>query len=82
MKVVYLACSCWRDLKNKNYFECRFNLLTFSGTWDLLIEVVAALQNVEGGVRRQWLIDAVAISCVATYPSTVGARLNFLQLLT
>ncbi|XP_024029477.1 protein RST1 isoform X2 [Morus notabilis] len=50
----------------------------FQGTWDLLIEVVAALQNVEGGVRRQWLIDAVEISCVATYPSTA---LQFLGLL-
>ncbi|KAA8530205.1 hypothetical protein F0562_004914 [Nyssa sinensis] len=48
------------------------------GFWDVLVEVVAALQHVEGSVKRQWLVDAVEISCVTNYPSTV---LQFLGLL-
>ena len=46
----------------------------FAGVWDVLIEVVAALQHAEGSVRRQWVVDAVEISCVSSYPSTVGTR--------
>lgn len=42
----------------------------------MLVEVVAALQHAEGSVKRQWLVDAVEISCVSSYPSTVGARCN------
>lgn len=39
----------------------------------MLVEVVAALQYAaEGSVKRQWLVDAVEISCVSSYPSTVG----------
>ncbi|PON84247.1 Armadillo-type fold containing protein [Trema orientale] len=49
------------------------------GIWDVLTEVVAALQNEEGSVKRQWLIDAVEISCVSGYPSTA---LQFLGLLS
>ncbi|KAL6960558.1 hypothetical protein U1Q18_038321 [Sarracenia purpurea var. burkii] len=48
------------------------------GIWDVLIEVVAALQNVEGSIKKQWLVDAVEVSCVTSYPSTV---LQFLGLL-
>lgn len=62
-------------------FKCCNELLIFSGIWDVLVEVVAALQNVEGSVKRQWLIDAVEISCVSSYPSTVGTRVDFLPFL-
>ncbi|XP_050223482.1 protein RST1 isoform X2 [Mercurialis annua] len=49
------------------------------GIWNVLVEVVAALQHAEGSVRRQWLLDAVEISCVSIYPSTA---LRFLGLLS
>ncbi|EOA23150.1 hypothetical protein CARUB_v10016560mg [Capsella rubella] len=41
-----------------------------SDIWDVLIEIVAALHHAEGGIKRQWLIDAVEISCVSSHPST------------
>ncbi|KAJ4900986.1 Protein RST1 [Raphanus sativus] len=40
-----------------------------SDIWDVHVEVVAALHQAEGGIKRQWLIDAVEISCVSSYPS-------------
>ncbi|CBI34876.3 unnamed protein product, partial [Vitis vinifera] len=49
------------------------------GIWDVLIEVVAALQHAEGIVKRQWLVDTVEISCITNYPSTA---LQFLGLLS
>ncbi|OIW08937.1 hypothetical protein TanjilG_05913 [Lupinus angustifolius] len=49
------------------------------GLWDVLVEVVAALHHAEGSVKRQWLIDAVEISCVSAVPSTA---LQFLGLLS
>lgn len=39
--------------------------------WDAHIEIVAALHHAEGGIKRQWLLDAVEISCVSSYPSNV-----------
>ncbi|KAK4282352.1 hypothetical protein QN277_013739 [Acacia crassicarpa] len=49
------------------------------GHWDVLIEVVAALHHAEGSIKRQWLVDAVEISCVSPYPSKV---LQFIGLLS
>ncbi|XP_022750551.1 protein RST1 isoform X3 [Durio zibethinus] len=49
------------------------------GTWGVLLEVVATLQHSEGNVKRQWLVDAVEISCVSSYPTTA---LQFLGLLS
>ncbi|XP_027358768.1 protein RST1 [Abrus precatorius] len=49
------------------------------GLWDILFEVVAALYHAEGSIKRQWLIDAVEISCVSSFPSTA---LQFLGLLS
>ncbi|KAK7266047.1 hypothetical protein RIF29_18686 [Crotalaria pallida] len=49
------------------------------GLWDILVEVVAALHHAEGSVKRQWLMDAVEISCVSSFPSTA---LQFLGLLS
>ncbi|CAN1347176.1 Protein RST1 [Linum perenne] len=49
------------------------------GVWNVLVEVVAALQRGEGSTKRQWLIDAVEISCVSTHPSTA---LRFVGLLS
>lgn len=46
--------------------------LQFADVWDVLVEVVAALQLAEGNVKRQWLVDTVEISCVSVHPSTVG----------
>ncbi|XP_038703770.1 protein RST1 isoform X2 [Tripterygium wilfordii] len=40
------------------------------GMWDVLVEIVAALQLAEGSVKRQWLVDVVEISCVSSYPTT------------
>ena len=45
--------------------------LIFAGLWDILFEVVAALYRAEGSIKKQWLIDAVEISCVFSFPSTV-----------
>lgn len=42
----------------------------------MLLEVVATLQHSEGNVKRQWLVDAVEISCVSSYPSTVSTYLQ------
>ncbi|KAL5864319.1 hypothetical protein ACOSQ3_001833 [Xanthoceras sorbifolium] len=49
------------------------------GIWDVLVEVVAALQQTDTSVKRQWVVDAVEISCVSCYPST---SLQFLGLLS
>ncbi|VVA17769.1 PREDICTED: RST1 [Prunus dulcis] len=46
-----------------------------NGMW----EVVAALQHADGSVKRQWLVDAVEISRVSSYPSMA---LQFLGLLS
>ncbi|XP_024006795.1 protein RST1 isoform X2 [Eutrema salsugineum] len=40
-----------------------------SDIWDVHIEIIGALHHAEGGIKRQWLIDAVEISCVSSYPS-------------
>lgn len=40
----------------------------------MLIEVVAALQHAEESVKRQWVVDAVEVSCISSYPSTVGTK--------
>ncbi|KAG7985679.1 hypothetical protein I3843_03G038900 [Carya illinoinensis] len=48
------------------------------GIWDVLIEVVAALQHAEESVKRQWVVDAVEVSCISSYPST---PIQFLGLL-
>ncbi|XP_043707046.1 protein RST1 isoform X3 [Telopea speciosissima] len=49
------------------------------GIWDVLVEVAAALQYADGGIKRQWLIDVVEISCITKYPFTA---LQFLGLLS
>lgn len=62
-----------------------FELYIFAGMWDALVDVVAALQHADGSVKRQWLVDAVEISCVSSYPSMVGdntfCRVNGIPLL-
>ncbi|XP_012568053.1 protein RST1 isoform X2 [Cicer arietinum] len=49
------------------------------GQWDVLSEVVSALYHAEISFKRQWLIDALEISCVSSFPSTA---LQFLGLLS
>ena len=41
----------------------------------MFIEVVAALQNAEGSVKRQWLVDSIEISSITNYPSMVCTNL-------
>ncbi|XP_074292978.1 protein RST1-like isoform X1 [Silene latifolia] len=60
--------------KLKSYMMCTKS----EDMWDVLVEVVAALQNTEGA-RRQWLIDILEISCITKYPSTA---LHFIGLLS
>lgn len=49
-----------------------YHVVFGTGTWDVLIEVVAAMQHAEGIVKREWLVGAVEISCVSRYPSLVS----------
>ncbi|KAI5442301.1 hypothetical protein KIW84_011391 [Lathyrus oleraceus] len=49
------------------------------GIWDVLLEVAAVLYHAEIGFKRQWLIDALEISCVSSFPSTA---LQFIGLLS
>jgi hypothetical protein len=48
------------------------------GIWDILVEISATLQHAEGSVKRQWVVDAVEISCVTSYPCSA---IQFLGLL-
>ncbi|PKA49872.1 hypothetical protein AXF42_Ash004414 [Apostasia shenzhenica] len=47
--------------------------------WSVLVEVVAALSMAEINTRRQWLLDALEISCITEYPSTA---MRFIGLLS
>ncbi|CAI8586069.1 unnamed protein product [Vicia faba] len=49
------------------------------GIWDVLLEVAAVLYHAEIGFKRQWLIDALEISCVTSFPSQA---LQFIGLLS
>ncbi|KAM3286727.1 protein RST1 isoform X1 [Capsicum chacoense] len=46
--------------------------------WDALTEVSVTVQHAEGNAKRQWLIEALEISCVTRFPSTA---LQFVGLL-
>ncbi|PHT57117.1 hypothetical protein CQW23_05603 [Capsicum baccatum] len=46
--------------------------------WDALTEVSITVQHAEGNAKRQWLIEALEISCVTRFPSTA---LQFVGLL-
>lgn len=40
--------------------------------WSVLVEVVAAIYSTtENSVKRQWLLDALDVGCVAEHPLTV-----------
>ncbi|CAH9123168.1 unnamed protein product [Cuscuta epithymum] len=47
--------------------------------WDALLGVIEALQYADGGVKRQWLVNALQISRVSKFPSTA---LRFIGLLS
>lgn len=49
-------------------------LYKIAGVWDVLVELVMALQHAEGSVKSQWLVDAAEISCVTSYPTTVSTN--------
>lgn len=49
------------------------------GMWKLFVEVTAVLQDAEGSVKRQWIVNVLEISCITKYPSTA---LQFLGLLS
>lgn len=36
------------------------------------MEVAAAITNEADNVKRQWLLDALEMSCMSEYPSTVS----------
>ena len=59
------------SLLSRKCFTYQISILILPGLWDILFEVVAALYHAEGSVKKQWLIDAVEISCVSSFPSTV-----------
>lgn len=40
--------------------------------WSCLLEVAAAITNEADNVKRQWLLDALEMSCMSEYPSTVS----------
>ncbi|KAG2586760.1 hypothetical protein PVAP13_5NG075481 [Panicum virgatum] len=46
--------------------------------WSVLVEIAAAINSDENGIKRQWLLDALEIGCVTAHPSTV---LRFVGLL-
>lgn len=46
--------------------------------WDALTEISTTVQHAEGNAKRQWLIEALEISCVTRFPSTA---LQFVGLL-
>ncbi|XP_019185386.1 PREDICTED: protein RST1 isoform X4 [Ipomoea nil] len=46
--------------------------------WDALLEVTETLHYADGSVKRQWLVNAMEISCVSKFPSTA---LQFIGLL-
>ncbi|WOL02957.1 protein RST1 isoform X1 [Canna indica] len=67
-KLVGIGCLTISDLAElKSHI---LNEKTEGVRWSMLIEVVAALLTAEGRVKRQWLLDAVEISCISEYPST------------
>lgn len=39
--------------------------------WTILVELAGVIGHEEDSIKRQWLIDAVDISIVSEYPSTV-----------
>lgn len=65
-------------VQSKIMIQLKFSSLL--DIWDVLIEIVAALHHAEGGIKRQWLIDAVEISCVSSHPSTVSLNVNILSI--
>uniref|UniRef100_A0A803MT51 DUF3730 domain-containing protein n=1 Tax=Chenopodium quinoa TaxID=63459 RepID=A0A803MT51_CHEQI len=49
------------------------------GMWKLFVEITAVLQDVEGSIKRQWVVSVLEISCITKYPSTA---LQFLGLIS
>ena len=45
----------------------------------MLVEVVVTLHHAEGSVKRQWLLDAMEISCVSRFPSTVEIHQSYVR---
>ncbi|KAG9141189.1 hypothetical protein Leryth_001683, partial [Lithospermum erythrorhizon] len=44
-------------------------------SWNVMVDMVAALQFASGSIKRQWLLDVLQISCVTKHPSTVGVKI-------
>jgi hypothetical protein len=49
--------------------------------WSVLAEVVAAIYSTENNIKRQWLLDALDVACVADHPSTVIIQVSRWNLL-
>lgn len=73
--------SIWAEIIEGSHIKCQYICLIFPGLWHILFEVVAALYSAEGSIKRQWLIDAVEISCVSSFPSTVVVPYWLFQLI-
>ncbi|XP_078439731.1 ARM repeat superfamily protein [Wolffia australiana] len=39
-------------------------------TWEIILEIVSALYGADISVKRQWMMDAVEISCISPHPTT------------
>ncbi|XP_039143794.1 protein RST1 isoform X3 [Dioscorea cayenensis subsp. rotundata] len=75
--LVRLGCLSVSDLRNLKAY------LLDGGSegiwWSCLLEVAAAITNEADNVKRQWLLDALEMSCMSEYPSTA---LRFIGLLS
>ncbi|XP_072999773.1 protein RST1 isoform X2 [Typha latifolia] len=76
-RLVRIGCISASELEKLK--TCILNARTEGIWWNVLVEVAAAVSTAEGSIKRQWLLDALEISCVAEYPSTA---LRFVGLLS
>ncbi|KAI3970453.1 hypothetical protein MKX01_024100 [Papaver californicum] len=74
-RLVMTGCIPWSELGKMKFYILNSELVD---VWDVLVEVVAALQHADGSTKRKWLVDAMEISCMTKNPSTA---LHFIGLL-
>ncbi|MCL7043378.1 hypothetical protein MKW94_013584 [Papaver nudicaule] len=66
-RLVMTGCIPWAELGKMKFYILNSELVD---VWDVLVEVVAALQRADGSTQRKWLVDAMEISCMTSNPST------------
>ncbi|XP_026387269.1 protein RST1-like isoform X3 [Papaver somniferum] len=74
-RLVMTGCIPWAELGKMKFYVLNSELVD---VWDVLVEVVAALQHADGSTKRKWLVDAMEITCMTKNPSTA---LHFIGLL-